>query len=137
MNGKRHKPPSRIRYENNNPVFSVRMPKAWHDRLNQMLEASNQSRKDFLAQALGIKTGNSEPMKQQDFIKGYKEGYKEGYKNGRKFGHDEGKKKCIVALSCYKCEKMVDIPLPAVYDALVKFSKDHRIYVCPECEKKY
>ena len=38
MNEKKHKPPSRIRYEKNNPVLSVRMPKEWIDKLNELLE---------------------------------------------------------------------------------------------------
>jgi len=52
MEKNKHKPPSRERYEKNNPVWSVRMPKEWIGKLEAELEANGQSRRDFLGVAL-------------------------------------------------------------------------------------
>ena len=71
MNEKTHKPPSRIKYEKNNPVFSVRMPKKWHEQMKVLLEDTNQSRKDFLAVALGKQTTNYERFKNKWYTEGY------------------------------------------------------------------
>ena len=48
----KHKPPSRIRYEKKNPVFSIRMPQEWHDEFNTLAESLGLSRRAFLAVAL-------------------------------------------------------------------------------------
>lgn len=130
MNGKKHKPPSRISYEKNNPVFSVRMPKEWHDTLNKQLEDAGQSRKDFLAQALGIKTESYKSIKK----KAYDEGYDRGHKDGHDDGYDEGKNKRVIDLSCYSCRILIEnIPLSEVQDKLIYLSKENNICMCKEC----
>ena len=75
MKKPKHKPPSRVRYEENNPVFSTRMPKEWHDELNNMLKDTGQSRKDFMG--IALKKQNADYMELKD--KTYEEGLDRGY----------------------------------------------------------
>ena len=43
----RNKPPSRIRYEKNNPVVSFRAKKEWHSEFKAFLKDQEQSIGDF------------------------------------------------------------------------------------------
>ena len=87
MEKNKHKPPSRIRYEKNNPVWSVRMPKDWIDELEAILEASGQSRRDFLGVALKKQTLNTEKIRVIWRTKGYNQGYERGHEDGDKKGY--------------------------------------------------
>ena len=75
MEKNKHKTPSRERYEENNPVWSVRMPKEWIDELEAELEANGQSRRDFLGVALKKQTLNAEEIRVTRLKKGYNQGY--------------------------------------------------------------
>lgn len=130
MNGKKHKPPSRIRYEDNNPVFSVRMPKEWHDRLNKLLEDACQSRKDFLGIALGKHQPNYEQLKNH----WYEEGYKEGSQSGKNEGLAKGKEAWGLWYHCYICKELMYIkPGDENHDSILEYSKRNRWCHYPEC----
>lgn len=101
---KKHKPPSRERYEQNNPNWTVRMPIALHDALEVFLEGSDQSRRDFMAIALEKQKVNFESVRWQGYATGHSVGYgqgervggalgqKAGYENGYAVGLNEGDK---------------------------------------------
>ena len=52
---RRHVPPSRLRYEQNNPTISFRLPLNLKDELEQILAVSEQSFADFVKEALKVK----------------------------------------------------------------------------------
>jgi len=79
MKKEKHKTPSRERYEKNNPVWSVRIPKAWIDDLESILEANGQSRRDFLGAALEKLTFNYEETRVTWHKKGHSQGYEKGH----------------------------------------------------------
>lgn len=101
---KKHKPPSRKRYEQNNPNWTVRMPIELHDALEAFLRDSNQSRRDFMAIAFEKQKVNFESVRWQGYANGYSVGYaqgervgnalgqKAGYENGYAVGFNEGDK---------------------------------------------
>ena len=78
MKKNKHKTPSRERYEKNNPVWSVRMPKEWIDKLEAELEFNGQSRRDFLGVALKKQTFNDEEIRATWYKKGYSQGHERG-----------------------------------------------------------
>lgn len=86
MNVKKHKPPSRERYEEKNPNWTVRMPKELHDVLNAFLKDSNQSRRDFMAIALEKQELNFK----RAYTQGYNEGHNIGHTQGQQVGHAKG-----------------------------------------------
>ena len=132
MNKITHKPPSRIKYEKNNPVFSVRMPKEWHEEMKVLLENTNQSRKDFLAVSLGKQTTNYERLKN----KWYTEGFNRGYQNGLSEGVAEGMNKCTIRCYCYSCGREGDIaPNSDAWKRIIEYSKTHHMFDCLECMK--
>ena len=80
---KKNKPPSRIKYENNNPVWSVRLTKELYIALNNFLRKSIQSRQEFIEIALNKKEAKFTNIIDQESSKGYKDGYDQGYKTGK------------------------------------------------------
>jgi flagellar biosynthesis/type III secretory pathway protein FliH len=118
----KHKPPSRIKYEQRNPVFSIRMPQAWHDILKELLEETGVDRKTFMGIVLNKLKANHEQIYKQ----GSNEGYKEGHKNGLKEGKEEG-------ITLGKEEGYTD----GYNKGYAKGTKDHAIVVyCARCKKE-
>ncbi len=109
MKKNKHKPPSRERYEKNNPVWSVRMPKEWIDELKAVLEANGQSRRDFLGGALKKQTLNAEEIRVTWRKKGYNQGYERGNEDGDKKGYTRGMNDWAIWVYCYNCMKQVFI----------------------------
>jgi len=105
----KHKPPSRERYEKNNPVWSVRMPKEWIDELEAELEFNGQSRRDFLGVALKKQTFNDEEIRVTWHKKGYSQGYERGNEDGYKKGYDRGMNDWAIWVYCYNCLKPIYI----------------------------
>ena len=120
MKKNKHKPPSRERYEKNNPVWSVRMPKKWIDELDSELKANGQSRRDFLGVALKKQTLNAEEIRVTWHKKGYSPGYEIGNEDGDKKGYARGKNDWAIWVYCYYCMKQVFIKAN---------SEDHKITI--------
>jgi len=120
MKKDKHKPPSRERYEKNNPVWSVRMPKEWIDELEAILEANGQSRRDFLGAALKKQTLNAEEIRVTWHKKGYSQGYEIGKGDGDKKGYARGMNDWAIWVYCYNCMKPVFIK---------PNSEDHKITI--------
>ena len=80
--GKKHKSPSRKKYEENNPNFTVRMPLEWHEDFDRYITRNGLSRRDFMGVSL-LKI-------RFDFKKVRDQAYKEGHTNGHKMGDEEG-----------------------------------------------
>ena len=54
MRGKKHYPPSRLRYERGNPVVSIRVTREVYGRLKELKERSGKSVGDVLREAIGV-----------------------------------------------------------------------------------
>ena len=105
----KHKPQSRITYEENYPVWSVRMPKEWIDELESELKANGQSRRDFLGVALKKQTLNAEEIRVTWRKKGYNQGYERGNEDGDKKGYTRGMNDWAIWCYCYNCPKVLFI----------------------------
>lgn len=98
---KKHKPPSRERYEEGNPNWTARLTKYLFDALQVFLEKSNQSRRDFIAIALGEQEMDYERVRNEWYDKGiidgenngYIMGESDGFNNGWQQGFNDGQKK--------------------------------------------
>jgi hypothetical protein len=87
----KHKPPSRIKYEQKNPVFTVRMPITWHDALKLHQQETGRSRKTILGLMLDKVIGNYDAAKRQSYDKGFKKGLEDGKKMGYDDAYNKGK----------------------------------------------
>jgi len=95
----KHKPPSRIRYEQNHPVISCRVPKEVYDRFQDMREMTGKSFADILTEGIGIFE-----MKVEEIIdKVSKDIGEDQFKLGKEEGRKEGRK--IELGACEKCGK--------------------------------
>jgi flagellar biosynthesis/type III secretory pathway protein FliH len=120
MKRNKHKPPSRIRYEENNPVWSVRMPKEWIEELEAELEVNGQSRRDFLGIALEKQSLNAEKIRVAWRKKGESQGYEDGLKKGKDKGYNEGMNEWAIWVQCFKCYKQLFI---------IRDSPDHKYII--------
>lgn len=107
--GKKNKPLSREIYEQNNPNWTVRMPLELHNVLNDFLEDSDLSRREFMAIGLGKQKANFERVRDESYsmgiidgerngynrgkTDGYNTGWQQGYNDGQKKGNEEGHQK--------------------------------------------
>lgn len=121
-NKKKDKPPSRIKYEKNNPVFSIRMPQEWHDELKTLMEDTGLSRKDFLAVALEKQTLNYEELREKLVNDGI----------------EIGETMMRVKMNCYDCGKDWKVLLnSSVLENIYEHSKRTHFFYCPDCKKNY
>ena len=99
MKKSRHKPPSRIRYEKNNPVVSFRTKKEWYNEFKAFLEEQGWNIGDFFRVAFKKQKTN--------YIEAHRLGYNKGHKEGYKEGYEKGKKDWRIWLFCKTCEDMI------------------------------
>ena len=105
----RHKPPSRIRYEQTHPVFSCRLDKQTHDLLQKRLDGAGLSLAQFVKSQLGVLE-----LKMPDVNKIEKEAYQKGYAKAVNAYR--------IQLSCYKC----DVPMTVIpNDQMHQAIRDH------------
>lgn len=79
---KRHKPPSRMRYERAHPTVALRLTTELKARLKQHFEARGISAASFVKEALGahpIDTVDLAKVRRQEYETGYREGYEDGW----------------------------------------------------------
>ena len=101
MDKNKHKPPSRITYEENYPVWSVRMPKEWIDEMELLLENTEQSRRDFLGIALNKQKANYKRV--------HTKWSTEDYNHGHNAGYDKGMNDWVIWVYCWRCGKAMHI----------------------------
>lgn len=92
----RRKPPSRVRYEAQNPTVSCRVPKDVYERMEELRNSEDMSFADILKVGLG----KLEPKAQQS-AKARKIGYEEGY--------DEARRRYCVTYACDVCGKPIAV----------------------------
>ena len=76
MATKRHVPPSRSRYEKQNPTVSIRVSREMYDRLKTLKEQTDKSLGDILREALQVQ----EPATRVAYSRGYKKGHADAEK---------------------------------------------------------
>ena len=109
----RHKPPSRVRYEENHPVMSCRLSKADHNLLKQRLEELNISFATFVKNAL-----DRLELKMSKIKKARDEGHKQGY--------DQAKKEHQIWYHCDTCQERINInPNSESHKAIIQYMKEH------------
>lgn len=102
-----HKPPSRIKYEQNHPVSSCRLDRETHDLLERFLEDAGISFAQFVKSQLGIVKLEMPDVKKID-IEAYKEGYAEATNEYR------------IQFKCQRCGKpMTVIPNSKLHKAII------------------
>ncbi len=84
----RRAPPSRLRYEQEHPTVSFRVPRVLYDNLKEILGINEQSFADFVKEALGAKALNVEGA----------------YTNG----YTAAKEAFLVTYRCRVCRKIVE-----------------------------
>ena len=109
----KRKPPSRIRYEENHPVLSCRIPQADYDLLKQRLKELNISFATFVKNAL-----ERLEIKMTDIDEAKNEGYKQGYEQAQK-DHQ-------IWYYCNVCQERINIsPNGESHKALIQYLKEH------------
>jgi flagellar biosynthesis/type III secretory pathway protein FliH len=101
---KRHRAPSRIRYEENNPTFSARIPKVLYEQLRKLCREGDWSFADFVRQALKAQRPVVKEVKSK-----LKAEYEQGYEQGYQRGYGEATDKYRVIFPCAVCKKPIEI----------------------------
>lgn len=103
----RHKPPSRIRYEQTHPTLSCRLDKQAHDLLQKRLDDDGLSFAQFVKSQLGILE-----LRMPDAKSIEKEAYQKGYAkavNGYR-----------IQIKCHKCGKSITVrPNSQMHKAII------------------
>jgi len=86
----KHKPPSRERYEENNPNWTVRLTLNLYNALQEFLKKTGYSRRSFIRMALGKMKMNFERIKDEAYTKGIDDGERNGYTMGELDGYNNG-----------------------------------------------
>ena len=116
MGKKRHKPPSRIRYEKTHPVVSFRVKDEWYDAFKAFLQEQNLSIGDFFRISYEKQKANYQKAHNQGFNKGYRIGYNAGY--------EKGKEEWGIQFPCSICGELVYIPPNSdCHQAVIEFLK--------------
>ena len=116
----RHKPPSRIRYEQTHPTVSTRVDKELYDKLKEIKDTEGKSFADILKEALGIQKRST----QGAYDRGYKAGCANGLTEGREFSLG----------NCSRCGKALDWDLNRETDVeLLTKAVNKARYIHSEC----
>ncbi len=95
MGEKRDKPPSRKRYEESNPNWTVRMALPWHKDYEIHVEKFGLCRREFMGISLEKIKLNYEQVRAQAYNEGFqvghKQGHQEGYAEGENIGYSKGR----------------------------------------------
>jgi hypothetical protein len=115
---KRRKPPSREKWEQNNPTVSGRVPKETRDGLYANLAKHGMS----LTDALKVLAGELE-IKAKSLDEEWKVGY------------EEAQKRFMVRFACDVCGQMMPVTDPKEKAAVSQYMTEHR-YGHEECHKR-
>ena len=98
MMKKENRPPSRIKYENNNPTISARLPKEKHDRLLAILVVLKMTLTQLLLHFIGEYDPKVTPVEEAR-----KQGLNEGWKRGVSWARE----KYLFSAPCTRCGKEI------------------------------
>jgi hypothetical protein len=116
-----HKPPSRIRYEQNNPTISFRVDRDTYDLLQQRLKDLGVSFAGFVKESLGLIHADIDEVKQAAWDEGYSQAMEE-YQSW---------------YFCNICGKRIDMkPNSDSHKAMIGYMKDHG-WAHAGCRRQY
>lgn len=131
-NKNRHKPPSRIRYELNNPMFSTRIPLDWEEEIKQIMKDMGLSKKEFI----GVDLKKIKANYTRVYKKGFNNGKQEGYDEGEMDGVNDSSERWAIWYFCSICNKKIYImPNSNSHEAVIQYMKDHS-WGHAECHNK-
>ena len=119
----RHKPPSRIKYEQSHPVVSFRVSQ---DTYEQLRERSRISGKSMASIILAYLTAETSARKIA-----YKQGYDEGYRQG----YHEAKSRFGITYPCAICGGAIELASDNEKAAVAEYMVKHG-WCHAECHKK-
>ena len=114
--GKKRKPPTRIKYEQNHPTVSFRVSKELCNRLQAVKEAEGKSTADVLKVGVGlleVKVSKEKEAKRQ----GYEEGFEKGY--------EEAEELYKVTYSCKICRRTLVVTSAKEKGAIKSYMLEH------------
>jgi len=116
----KNKPPSRIRYEQNHPVISIRVDRETAKRLKDLAKESGKSLATLIKENLDLQEGE----------------YSEAWSSGYDGGYDKGRREHQIWFFCAICRKRINItPNSNIHEALVGYMKEHG-WAHKECHKR-
>ncbi len=118
------KPPSRVRYEQENPTISFRLPKELHEELRQLLRDSNRSFADLARGLLEAQKPDWSRAHERGYEDGFGEGWQEGLKKGYAVGYDKAKKLYRVTYKCAICGEELEIDTPKEKSAAARYLRN-------------
>ena len=111
----RHKPPSRIRYEESHPVMSCRLSRVDYALLKQKLEELGISFATFVKDALGRLEAKLDKAKEEAFEQGYEQGYEDATKEHQ------------IWYLCNVCRGRIDVsPNSEAHKAIIQYMQENR-----------
>ena len=113
---RRRAPPSRLRYEEEHPTVSFRVPRVLYDDLKEMLGINEQSFADFVKEALGAKAPNVEGA----------------YTNG----YSAAKEAFLVTYRCRVCRKIVEVESSEAKAAAREFLEEIDELAHEDCRRR-
>ncbi len=113
---KAHKPPSRIRYDQQHPVVSFRVPKELYDRLEAVKKTEGKSTTDVLKIGVGLLIAK---IRAEAAIK--QEGYDQGYDKAAQGAHEL----FAVTYRCSVCGKIIEIESDEAKKAAGEYMTEH------------
>jgi flagellar biosynthesis/type III secretory pathway protein FliH len=103
------KPPSRRRYEAENPTVSFRISKEAKRELELLVEDPDQSKKDWFEALIADERGRYSVIFEQGHTKGKKRGYEDGYDEGYEEGRKDAYQEYVPVVPCEDCGEPVAI----------------------------
>lgn len=117
-------PPSRTRYEKNNPTVSFRVHKDIFDRIQQTKNIGGNSFADIFMAGLG---------KMEARVKKLEEARREGYNKGYQKGYTEATLKYRIACRCFICGQEEEVIHPSDKQSILQYFKG---WAHPECLRR-
>lgn len=122
------KPPSRRRYEAENPTVSFRISKDAKEELEALTEDLEITKKCWFEQLIQEEEDRYSDVFQEGHSKGKQEGYDDGYEDGYEEGRKDGYQEFVATVPCIDCGKPVAVNSEQrkkrVYEAIERLNQD-------------
>jgi flagellar biosynthesis/type III secretory pathway protein FliH len=103
------KPPSRRRYEEQNPTVSFRISKDKKEELDSLVKELGITKKEWLEGVIGDDREQFNKAFDDGFSAGKKGGYDTGYDEGREDGREDAKDEFVITVPCSFCDEPVPV----------------------------
>jgi flagellar biosynthesis/type III secretory pathway protein FliH len=103
------KPPSRRRYEEQNPTVSFRISKEKKEKLNSLVNNLEVTKKEWFESIIDEESTKCSAVFQQGLTKGEKEGFEKGHAEGYDEGYKHAYQEFVAKVPCAVCGEPVAI----------------------------